>query len=140
MDIPIKIEGIVYYKENGNYNFLLLKRVPEDGGFWQPLTESLEDGESIGNCITRGVKEELGINKIKSVTERIWSFPWTNKRNEPNIDLVYGVEIARDSTVTIDHSEHSEFMWFSYNEAIKKLKFDSNKNAFKYFKQKVMKK
>jgi len=138
MDLPIKIEGIVFSKEGGNYKFLIIKRVPEDGGFWQPLTEGLEEGETIEECLKRGVEEELGISDIKNITERIWSFAWENKDGEPNIDLVYGVEISKDKKVTINPEEHSEYRWCSLEETLKLLGKENNKKAFKQFKRKVM--
>ena len=138
MDLPIKVEGIVFAKVNGDYQFLIIKRVPEDGGFWQPLTESLEEGETVEECLRRGVKEELGINDITEVTERLWSFSWENKKGEPNIDLVSGVEISRDSGVKIIPEEHSEYKWCSFDEAMELLGKDNNKKAFEHFKEKVM--
>jgi len=138
MDLPIKVEGIVFAKVNGDYQFLIIKRVPEDGSFWQPLTESLEEGETVEECLRRGVKEELSLNDITGVTERLWSFSWENKKGEPNIDLVYGVEISRDSEVKISPEEHSEYKWCSFDEAIELLGKDNNKKAFEHFKEKVM--
>jgi dihydroneopterin triphosphate diphosphatase len=138
MDLPIKAEVILYALVNGEYKFLIIKRVPADGGFWQPLTEGLEEGETIEECLKRGIKEELGIETTIKVTERIWSFSWENKRGEPNIDLVYGVELSIDEKVTINPAEHSEYKWCSFNEAIKLLEKDSNKEAFMKFKEKIM--
>jgi len=138
MDLPIKVEGIVFSKVNSDYEFLIIKRVPEDGGFWQPLTESLEDGEAVEECMNRGVKEELGLDEILGLTERLWSFSWENKKGEPNIDLVYGVEISRDAEVKINPEEHSEYKWCSFDEAMELLGKDNNKKAFEYFKEKVM--
>jgi dATP pyrophosphohydrolase len=138
MDLPIKVEGIIFSRVNGNYEFLIIKRVPEDGGFWQPLTEGLKEGETVEECMKRGVREELGLDKITSLTERLWSFSWENKRGEPNIDLVYGVEIPRDSEVKINLEEHSEYKWCSFDEVMELLGKDNNKKAFEYFKEKVM--
>lgn len=138
MDIPIKVEGILFSKTGEEYKFLIIKRVPEDGDFWQPLTESLEDGESIEECLRRGVKEELGLNEIKGVTDRLWSFSWENKRGEPNIDLVYGVEIDIDSQIKINPAEHSESKWCLFDEAMELLGKDNNKKAFTHFQEKVI--
>lgn len=138
MDIPIKVEGIIFSKVDGDFKFLIIKRVPEDGDFWQPLTESLEDGESIEECLKRGIKEELGLSEIIRVTERLWSFPWENKRGEPNIDLVYGVEILFDAPVKINPKEHSEFKWCTFDEAMSLLGKDNNKKAFTHFQEKVI--
>lgn len=128
----------MFAKSKNDFKFLIIKRVPEDGDFWQPLTESLEDGESIEECLRRGVKEELGLDSIKGVTERFWSFPWENKRGEPNIDLVYGVEISESSEIKINPEEHSEYKWCSFDEAIGLLGKENNKKAFFHFKEKVI--
>lgn len=139
MDLPIKVEGIVFAKVDGGYEFLIIKRVPEDGGFWQPLTESLEEGEAVKACLRRGLKEELGIESAKEITDRIWSFPWENRFGEPNIDLVYGVQISGGEKIIINPEEHSEYKWCSHGEALKLLGKDNNRRAFKYFKEKIMK-
>lgn len=138
MDLPIKVEGIVYSKSELDYEFLLIKRVPSDGGFWQPFTEGLEEGETIEECLKRGIKEELGLDNFISVTERLWSFPWENKKGEPNIDLVYGVEISRDVKIKINSEEHSEYKWCSFDEAVEILEKEDNRKAFEYFREKVM--
>ncbi len=138
MDIPIKVEGIMFAKSGNDFKFLIIKRVPADGDFWQPLTESLEDGESIEECLRRGVKEELGLDNIKGVTERLWSFPWENKKGEPNIDLVYGVEISESDEIKINPEEHSEYKWCGFDEAMSLLGKENNKNAFLHFKEKVI--
>lgn len=140
MDIPIKLEGILYSKFADEYKFLIIKRVPEDGDFWQPLTESLEDGESIMQCLKRGVKEELGIDNVKDITDRIWSFAWENKKGEPNIDLVYGVELSESDKVTLNPNEHSEYKWCSFEEAMELLGKENNKKAFLHFKEKIIQK
>lgn len=138
MDIPIKVEGIMFAKSGNDFKFLIIKRVPEDGDFWQPLTESLDDGESVEECLRRGVKEELGLDSIKNVTERLWSFPWENKRGEPNIDLVYGVEISESDEIKINPEEHSEYKWCTFDEAMNLLGKENNKKAFEYFQEKII--
>jgi NADH pyrophosphatase NudC (nudix superfamily) len=138
MDLPIKVEGIVFAKSDNNYKFLIIKRVPEDGDFWQPLTESLEEGETVEECLRRGVKEELGMDEIKNVTDRIWSFPWENKRGEPNIDLVYGVEISEDSKIKINPEEHSEYKWCTFEEVLELLGKENNKKALEHFREKMI--
>ena len=138
MDVPIKVEGIVFAKSGDDFKLLIIKRVPEDGDFWQPLTESLEDGESIEECLRRGVKEELGLGDIKNITERLWSFPWENKRGEPNIDLVYGVEISENDEIKINQEEHSEYKWCTFDEAMNLLGKENNKKAFLNFQEKII--
>lgn len=138
MDLPIKVEGIMYAVKDGGFSFLLLKRTPEDGDFWQPLTEGLEDGETVEACLRRGVLEETGVKEIREITERLWSFPWENKKGEPMIDLVYGVELDANASITINPDEHSEYKWVSFAEAMGLLGRENNKKAFLHFKEKKM--
>ena len=51
--------------------FLLLKRTPQDGGFWQPLTGTVEDGEKLSDCLKRELNEETGIKDIITLLENI---------------------------------------------------------------------
>ena len=46
MRLPIEIEGILFKRADGKIQYLLLKRHPEKGGFWQPVTGGLEEGET----------------------------------------------------------------------------------------------
>lgn len=138
MNIPIKVEVIVFARSDKDFKFLIIKRVPKDGGFWQPLTESLEDGEFVEKCLRRGVKEELGLNRIKSITERLWSFSWKNKKGEPNIDLVYGIEISENDKIEINTNEHSKYKWCTFDEAMSLLGKENNKKALQHFKEKIV--
>jgi lipoyl(octanoyl) transferase len=131
MELPIKIQSIVFAKKDYKLNILLLKRVPEDGGFWQTLTETLEEGEMIKACIKRGLKEEIGVRNIINITDKVHQFYWNNKFGEPNIDLVYGVEIDSKEKITINTKEHSEYKWCSVGESLQLLKFETNKESIK---------
>ncbi len=63
MELPIKTQGIIFKKENDIIKYLLLKRTEKDGGFWQPMTGTLNDGESLKECLMRELEEETGIEK-----------------------------------------------------------------------------
>lgn len=138
MDLPIKVEGIMFAIKDREYSFLILKRTPEDGDFWQPLTGTVEDGEKIHDCILRELKEETGIENPIKVTDKIWSFDWKNKRDETIIEFVYGIELSLDTPVNINPSEHSEYKWCSFDEAMNILGRDNNKRAFQEFKEKII--
>ena len=40
-------EAIVFCRYQDSFRYLILKRRPEDGGFWQPVTGGVEEGESV---------------------------------------------------------------------------------------------
>lgn len=138
-ELPIKVEGILFAKVGNEYKFLILKRTPEDGNFWQPLTGTVNDGEKLSDCIKRELQEETGLIDPTDITNEIWRFDWKNKKDETIIEFVFGIELNANSPVKLNSSEHSEYKWCNFNEAMKLLGRDNNKKAFEIFKTKIIK-
>lgn len=112
-DLPIKVEAIVYYTdENGIKNFLAVKRSPEDGDFWQPVTGTLEAIDNIENCLTREINEEIGLVKedIISISDCIYHFKWNKKSIGEIYEYVFAVEVKKSSQVKLSE-EHVEYKW-----------------------------
>ena len=137
MDLPIKLEGVIYSVKDGKYRFLILKRTPEEGGFWQPLTGTLEDGEKLSDCLLRELQEETGIKEPLKITGEVWRFDW-KKGEYTIIEFVFGIELNGDEEIKLNPNEHSEDKWCSYDEAMQLLGRDNNKNAFREFKKKFI--
>ena len=132
---------IIYRRNKGKYEFLLLKRTPEKGGFWQPPSGGVEsDDESILEAAYREVYEETSISKkdVIHVFENIHSFIIekhyiTGETQPPIKEHVYAFEVNPQATVSLDgnvYIEHTEYKWVSYEEAMKMLKWDNNKEGF----------
>lgn len=136
-ELPIKLEGILFSKAHGKYEFLILKRTPEDGDFWQPLTGTLKNGEKLEDCLLRELQEETGIQKPVSITDEVWRFDWRKGENAI-IEFVFGIEIDRNAEITLSKDEHSEYKWCSFDEAVEMLGRDNNKKAFQEFKKKFL--
>ncbi len=133
------VECIVFRKKE-DYEFLLLKRIPEKGGFWQPVTGALED-ESKLNGAYREVLEETSISKdnILRVFEELHYFEFEKEDGEFN-EHVFGFEVSPDTEVSIHNNiypEHSEFVWVTYERALELLKWDTNKDALKKLQEKL---
>ena len=41
MELPIKVQGVIYSKKNDKTEYLIIKRCESDGGFWQGVTGTL---------------------------------------------------------------------------------------------------
>ncbi len=112
-DLPIKVEAIVYYTdENDIKNFLAVKRSPEDGGFWQPVTGTLEAIDNIENCLTREINEEIGLETedIISISDCIYNFKWNKKSIGEIYEYVFAVEVKKSAQIKLSE-EHVEYRW-----------------------------
>jgi dihydroneopterin triphosphate diphosphatase len=136
-ELPIKLEGILFSKAGDKYEFLILKRTPDDGDFWQPLTGTLKNGEKLEDCLLRELQEETGIQKPVNITNEVWRFDW-RKGDYAIIEFVFGVEINRNAEITLSKDEHSEYKWCNFDEAVEMLGRDNNKKAFQEFKKKFL--
>ncbi|MDD2274577.1 MAG: NUDIX domain-containing protein [Candidatus Pacebacteria bacterium] len=130
MELPIKVELFVCDRTEKEPKILLLKRSVEDGGFWQPITGTLEFEESLKDCAIRELKEETGIENIKSISPEIYRFNW-EKNGQTIIELVYIVDTEEKSVIL--STEHSSFRWVSIEEAKDLLEKENNKKALGYF-------
>ncbi len=137
MRLPIQVQIIVFRKVNNSYEFLLLKRIPEKGGFWQAITGGLEDGESIERAIMREIKEESQITEIKRLIKKVDFHQFESQTHkEPKgiwlSEFVFGAEVDKNTEVNISNNiykEHTEFKWCTFEEALELLKWDSNKES-----------
>lgn len=128
-ELPIKIQSIVYNKDLDGLKVLLLKRSPEDGGFWQTVTGTLEINETIVESRIRELEEETGINEA-NFSDEIYRFSWT-KKDYTVVELVYAAEVhSRDVIIS---SEHTEYIWLSTEEAIEKVEKQNIKNSLSIF-------
>ncbi len=127
--LPIRVEVIVSRVRDDDRQYLLVKRVPEDGGFWQPITGTLESNDTILDCIYREVGEEVGIEKdrVLSVMDAFFEFTWV-KAGTTITEYVFGMEVPADVEVTLS-DEHDAFQWCTYDEALALLEKENNKNA-----------
>ncbi len=133
---------IIFRRNKGNYEFLLLKRTEEKGGFWQPPSGGVESGdESILEAAYREVYEEISILKkdVIYVFENVHSFSidkhYLTGESIPTIkEYVYAFEVNPQATISLDanvYVEHTEYKWVSYEEAMEMLKWDNNKEGFR---------
>ncbi|MFH0978421.1 MAG: NUDIX domain-containing protein [Candidatus Woesearchaeota archaeon] len=138
----IQVECIAFRKKSGVYEFLLLKRIPKKGGFWQPPGGGFEEGDAtILDAAYRELWEETGITKekvmriIKDVHKFEVKKHYLTGATIPTItEHVYGFEVRKDIRISIDsdtEKEHVTFRWATLEQALNLLKWENNKTAFK---------
>ena len=125
-----QVEVIVFKREKNKTRFLILKRNIKKGGFWQPVTGGVEEGETFEQAAIREVGEETGIiNKVKLIDIGYsFSFFENDKRY---FEKIFGAEILPGSKINLS-SEHTEFKWVDGQTAIEKfLKYPGNIEGFR---------
>jgi len=135
-----QVECIIFRKDP--VEFLLLRRIPEKGGFWQPVTGGLEpEDDSHEAGVVREVMEETGIARehIVRIIPDVHYFVMdkhylTGEDRPPLEEFVFGVEVSREVVVDLENNvypEHDAYEWVSFEKAMNMLKWDDNKDSLK---------
>jgi len=133
-NITRKAQVIIYKKTENQTHFLMLHRA-DKGVFWQPVTGSVEEGESYQMGAMREVEEETGIVDYIKVIKDVHNFKFESDYNGPSEERAFGMEVDVDTEPKLSH-EHDSYKWCEIKEALSLLKFDSNKVALqKLFEQ-----
>lgn len=132
-----QVEVIVFKKEqNGKPSFLILKRNPQKGGFWQPITGNVEENETFEEATDRELREETGITEVKRIFDTGYSFEFFDD-NRQQLEKVFGAEVDSTTEVILS-AEHSEFKWADENEALNRyLKYPGNKGGLRKLAEKL---
>jgi len=123
-------QGIVYRINNGLIEFLIIKRIPEDGGFWQAITGGIDGDESDVDALRRELSEEIGIDDILNISNCLEYYEWGNPEDERHgRDHIFAVEVSCDAQVVVNKNEHSNYKWLPLEKALSLLKHDGNKRS-----------
>lgn len=105
---------------------LLLERADKPG-FWQSVTGSLEDGESMRDAAIREVREETGL-EAEHYGFDDWHmhyvyeiYPHWRHRYAPgvtqNTEHLFGLELPAALPVTLAPDEHLRYEWVDWRQA-----------------------
>jgi dATP pyrophosphohydrolase len=132
---PVSVLVIIY---TVGLDVLLLERARHPG-FWQSVTGSQEDDESLLETARREVREETGIDALPDqlvdwqLTNRYEIFAEWKFRYAPgithNTEHVYSICLPERSAVTIAPEEHLGHRWLPWQEAAQACFSWSNRDA-----------
>jgi dATP pyrophosphohydrolase len=127
-----QVEVILFRKEADEIRYLLFKRNARKGGFWQPITGGVEEGESIEDGLKRELLEETGFGSSQRTIDLHFNFNLNFPEREGGVlvEYVYGAELAAGQEPKLS-SEHTEYQWVDFDEALRLLKWDENKSALR---------
>jgi dihydroneopterin triphosphate diphosphatase len=116
------IEAHIFRHTNESLEFLLLKRAPDQyyPDIWQMVSGKIKPEEKAYETALREIKEETGSTPLNLwVVPNVNSF-YTAENDSITLVPVFTAKVKNDDKVLISN-EHSEFGWFTSEEAKKKL-------------------
>jgi len=132
---PVSVLVVIHTPD---LRILLLERRLHPG-YWQSVTGSQEEGESLIACAAREVEEETGIAAGQSdftdwqLTNTFEIFAEWRHRYAPGItrnsEHVFSLEVAQALPVSIAPDEHLNYLWLPWREAAEKCFSWSNRDA-----------
>ena len=123
-----QVEVILFKKKNDKTFFLVLKRNPQKGGFWQPITGNVKPHESFEQAALREMEEETSIKEYLEFIDTGYSFDFFDD-NRNQHEKVFGIHVSKVSKIVLS-SEHTGFQWVSKEDALNRyLKYPGNKEG-----------
>jgi dihydroneopterin triphosphate diphosphatase len=126
---------VVIYTATGK---VLLLRRADDHDFWQSVTGSLlwEETEP-RQAATRELREETGLEATglqdAGLNHRYTILPQWRSRYAPevkeNTEYVYFLALPAEKVITLNPAEHTEYGWYSFDEAASKVFSWTNREA-----------
>lgn len=122
-----KVQVWIFHRDSNSVEVLLMRTNSQRGNFWQSVTGKVEEEETFEHAAEREFTEETGISPISPVKFAHFSFEFMS-RYGPVVEKVFYVECEKKNPV-LDSNEHDAFEWVSIEEARKRVKFDSSREA-----------
>lgn len=119
------------------WRVLLLKTLPERGAFWQPITGSIEEGESVSKGALREAIEETGLPPMKSIQELGFEFDFEGKWGPSHEVAFYYETYPGCPKVSLDPREHQGYQWTTLNDAVALLRYEPNRQALQILIKKL---
>lgn len=124
-----QVEAFIFRRDSGGVlSFLLMKRTPGRGGFWQPLTGGVRVKEELNNALLREIQEETGITEVKRIISTGYKFNFSDY-GKNHTEYVYGIEVVPNVKVILS-DEHDSYIWLPKGKVLPFLKWPGNIEGF----------
>jgi len=125
---------------------LLLERA-DHPGYWQSVTGSCEQGETLTETAIREVREETGLDathfrltdwKLQNIYEIYphWRFRYPPDTSQ-NTEHVFALEVPQPLPVQLAPQEHLSFQWLAWQDAADRVFSPSNRSAILQLPERV---
>ena len=138
MTAPKRPVSVLVVIHTPDLQILLLERATHPG-YWQSVTGSQEDDETLRDTARREVQEETGLT-FPDAALRDWQqtnvyeiFPEWRHRYAPgvthNTEHVFSLEIPAPCAIQLAPNEHSNYGWLPWQDAAPRCFSWSNRDA-----------
>lgn len=121
-----------------NWEFLLLRRIPSRGGFWQGVTGGAEWGEPLLDAAERELLEETGLSPLElDQIDFSYALPLDEEDRRlygPGVEKVEEfvfLAFVEAGEPRLEPEEHDLWRWCRFEEALELLKWPENKEALR---------
>lgn len=126
-----KVQVVVFDLSQEQSKILLLKTNQSRGGFWQNITGSVQENESILSAAKRELCEETGLTV--NVHDLEYFFEFDNIREH-----LFGVALYKTPKIILDSREHSDFKWMLVKDVTSAdFRYRSNYDSFLVAKTRI---
>lgn len=135
--IPVSVLVVVHSADG---QVLLMERA-DAPGYWQSVTGSQDEGETLVETAIREVQEETGIDAGQyeltrwDIETRFEIYPRWRHRYAPeithNTEHVFGLKLPAPQPVTLAPREHTAYLWLPWQEAAERCFSPSNAAALR---------
>jgi len=121
---------------NDRFEYLVFKRVAEDSEdqIWQPISETLRDGEEVEDALPRIAASHAGIDKLEHMSNSTYSYDWYS-HGESGRDMVFAAQLPNNTPILPDLDRYITFEWLPRNAAIARIKWSGSKEAIRQLQE-----
>jgi len=138
--IPIQVLVYPVRKIDNDWEYLMLKRIKDRGGFWQGVTGAPEGNETLYEAAKRELHEETGFKSVNLIkTDISYIIPmeerWKDiypKGTKQIPEFLFIAILNKEHLPKIDPIEHDYWKWCSYESAMNLLSLEDNKKALEH--------
>lgn len=118
---------------------LILKRIPERSGYWQPVCGGIEENESLVEAGLRELTEETGLIKNKDDVKALpflFNYKEIRKRDNLEMDMTDRcmiIPVNKCENIRIS-DEHEEYKWIEISKVKEFVTWDAIVEVCEYIK------
>ena len=122
------ISALVFRRKRGVLTFLMLKRVPQAGGFWQSVSGRVEKKETAEEAAVRETLEETGLQAHRLIPVDYINAYYLG--GDVHLEPCFGVEVGPGRVRLSD--EHEMFRWLDGKRAHRLMRWPGNRAALEH--------